>query len=96
MKLNRELPWNLLLCTLVLGLGLLAFAPEIRANVFATNIRINGGTTNIVASTGETFSVSYLLNEPASAGCHRPTTLGRWPNPQPVFATGNPRHTSGV
>jgi hypothetical protein len=68
MKLNRELPWNSVLGGLILGLGMSVFTPRAAANVYATNIRINDGTTNIVASPGDTITISYLLNEPASAG----------------------------
>src|SRR5260370_1373054 len=68
MKFNRGLPWNAVLSGLVLGMGLLACAPKARANVYATNLRLNEGTTNIVASPGDTITISYLLNEPASLG----------------------------
>ena len=51
-----------------LALALAAFAPSARANVYATNIKINGGTTNLSVQPGANVSISYILNEPASAG----------------------------
>lgn len=42
--------------------------PRAFANTYATNLRINGGTTNVSAVSGTNVLVSYLLNEPASAG----------------------------
>jgi hypothetical protein len=68
MKLNRDLPWNSLWGGLILGLGMSVLTPTAQANVYATNLRINDGTTNIVASPGDTITISYILNEPASLG----------------------------
>ncbi|WP_040550083.1 hypothetical protein [Pedosphaera parvula] len=48
--------------------GLLILSPEARANVYATNIKLNNGTTNIVAASGASVNISYILNEPATAG----------------------------
>lgn len=67
MNLNRELPWNSLLRAFVL-LGIVFSAPNLHANVYATNLRIDGGTTNVAAAAGDTLTISYLLNEPASLG----------------------------
>jgi hypothetical protein len=63
---NDSLPRNLFLllgCLLALTL-----ARPAHANVYATNIRLNGGLTNAVISPGETVTISYVLNEPASGG----------------------------
>jgi hypothetical protein len=68
MKSKRDLPWNLLLGGVILALGLLVSPKSARANVYATNIRINDGTTNIIASNGDIFTISYVLNEQASLG----------------------------
>jgi hypothetical protein len=68
MKLNRELPWNSVIGGLILGLSVIVWTSEVRANVYATNVRIDGGTTNIPAAPGDTITISYLLNEPASLG----------------------------
>jgi hypothetical protein len=54
---------------LALGLALAASAPSARANVYASNIKINGtlrGSASVVLGAGAT--ISYILNEPASAG----------------------------
>src|ERR1035437_5091256 len=53
---------------LALALALTTFAPSAQANVYATNIKINGGTTNVSVQPGSSLSISYILNEPASAG----------------------------
>jgi hypothetical protein len=55
--------WRFGLVLAGLWLGSVA---TLRANVYATNIRLNGGTNN-VAITGS-VSISYILNEPATAG----------------------------
>jgi hypothetical protein len=39
-----------------------------RANVYATNIKINDGLTNVSVTAGTLVQISYILNEPASAG----------------------------
>ena len=39
-----------------------------RANVYATNIKLNGSTTNLTLATGDSVTISYILNEPASLG----------------------------
>jgi hypothetical protein len=50
---------------LLLCLGL---ASDARANVYATNIRLNNGTTNVALPFGGSVRISYILNEPATAG----------------------------
>src|ERR1022692_3996684 len=64
----KDLPRNWIAGGLALALALTAFAPCARANVYATNIKINGGTTNLSVQPGISLSISYILNEPASAG----------------------------
>ena len=44
----------------------LLLVPRAQANVYATNIRLNGSLTNVTVSGSVT--ISYTLNEPASAG----------------------------
>ena len=41
---------------------------SVRANVYATNLRLNNATTNFTYLTATNIPISYLLNEPASAG----------------------------
>ena len=64
----KDLPRNWIVGGLALALALTAFAPCAHANVYATNIKINGGTTNLSVQPGSSLSISYILNEPASAG----------------------------
>lgn len=65
---QKDLTHNSILGGLALALALTAFAPSAQANVYATNIKINGGTTNVSVQAGTNVSISYILNEPASAG----------------------------
>jgi hypothetical protein len=53
---------------LVLALCLTTGAPSARANVFASNVKINGSITNLSVALGTSVKISYVLNEPASAG----------------------------
>src|ERR1017187_619376 len=62
----KDLPRNWIVGGLALALT--AFVPCAHANVYATNIKINGGTTNLSVQPGSSLSISYILNEPASAG----------------------------
>jgi hypothetical protein len=39
-----------------------------RANVYATDIRLNGGLGNVLLSTATNVNITYILNEPATAG----------------------------
>src|ERR1035441_4439780 len=64
----KDLPRNWIVGGLALALALTAFAPCAHANVYATNIKINGGTTNVSVQPSSSLSISYILNEPASAG----------------------------
>ena len=64
----KDLHRNWIVGALALALALTAFAPSAQANVYATNIKINGGTTNLSVQPGTSVSISYILNEPASAG----------------------------
>jgi hypothetical protein len=66
MKIQKQT--NSLLGALCLGLLLAASAPSARANVYATNLKINGGMTNLTVAQGGGVTLSYILNEPASAG----------------------------
>src|SRR5664279_5461822 len=53
---------------LALVLVLASYVPSSRANVYATNIKLNGELLNATAAQGSDVSISYILNEPASAG----------------------------
>jgi flagellar hook capping protein FlgD len=63
----RLLPVRLIVRCMVTSSVLLS-ALSIRANVYPTNIKINDGFNNITVSAGTSVRISYILNEPASAG----------------------------
>jgi len=64
----KDLLPNTIVGGLVLALALVTAVPSARANVYATNIKINGGITNVSVLAGTNVTISYILNEPASAG----------------------------
>jgi hypothetical protein len=68
MKFMQYPPRNAIIGGLALALALATFAPSAHANVFASNAKINGGMTNVSVAQGTSVSISYILNEPASAG----------------------------
>jgi hypothetical protein len=41
---------------------------SVRANVYPTDIKVNDGFTNVVIEAGTGLVITYILNEPASAG----------------------------
>jgi hypothetical protein len=59
---------SLAACSALL-IGLSVFAPpRLLANVYATSIRMNGLSQDVSTPQGIPVSISYVLNEPASAG----------------------------
>jgi len=56
------------LLLLAVVIGPLSFKPSAQARVYATAVQINGAFTNITAPQGTAFTISYILNEPATAG----------------------------
>ena len=55
--------------SLAVGLALYMSSSTARANVYATNIKINGNQTNAVSiGQGSSATISYILNENATAG----------------------------
>jgi hypothetical protein len=68
MKSPHYLPCSAFIAGLALALALTATAPSANANVFASNAKINGGTTDVSVAQGASVTISYILNEPASAG----------------------------
>jgi hypothetical protein len=44
------------------------FAGQVKGNVYATNIKLNGAAANAIAVPGGAVNISFILNEPASAG----------------------------
>jgi FlgD Ig-like domain len=57
-----------LLQAVVIALALTSLTGSARANVYATNIKINGSTNSPTVFAGNPITISYILNEPASAG----------------------------
>jgi hypothetical protein len=68
MKFPEYLRSNTLIGGLAFALALATAAPSAHANVYASNIKINGGLTSAVANQGQNVNITYILNEPASAG----------------------------
>ncbi len=68
MKSPKYLSSTTIIGGLALALALVTAAPYAHANVYASNIKINGGLTAAVANQGQNANISYILNEPASAG----------------------------
>jgi hypothetical protein len=61
---NRAVVRGLALVLAIVSLSTIAA----RANVYATNIKLNGTNTNANLGSGGSVNISYILNEPASAG----------------------------
>ena len=61
---------------LPLALAIFLHPPSAHANVYATNVRLDGGTTNITTAAGGQVTISYILNEAASAGVDINITSG--------------------
>ena len=66
---------RLLFCLLVTFLGLL-LVPTARANVYATDIRLNGALTDLQLGSATNVNITYILNEPATAGVTISITSG--------------------
>jgi hypothetical protein len=60
-NVSRQLLW------LALSLFITSLPICARANIYATSLRLNGGATNIPPS-GTNYTLSYVLNEPATLG----------------------------
>jgi hypothetical protein len=73
MKTNTPL----ILTSLYLVLALASAVPAAHGNVYATGVKIDGNLTGTVsASSGSPVTISYILNEPATAG----VTVNIWSN----------------
>ncbi len=71
-------------------------ATSAQANVYATNIRFNGGVTNVLLQAGETVSISYVLNEPASRGLTLRLVAGNTAIRTVVLTSGSPGTLRGT
>ena len=59
---------NPILQGLAIALALTSLTWSACANIYATNIKVNGSTNSPTVFAGNNVSISYILNEPASAG----------------------------
>jgi hypothetical protein len=88
MKTDRR-NWRQLVVALLLLWGCLSG----RANVYATNIKLNGSTNNAAVSTNNAaVRISYILNEPATAG----VTVRILSNGVPLWTTNLAGGTAGA
>ena len=67
MKLKQFQAQGLMMGVLILA-ATLASTSSARANVYASNIKLNGGLTNVLAASGDSVTISYILNEAAPLG----------------------------
>ena len=81
---------------LALALAVAASATTARANVYATNIKLNGATNNVTTAPGGSINISYILNEPASAGVTIKVLAGNIPVRNIVVPAGNPGALAGL
>jgi hypothetical protein len=63
-----SIPKSSLIQGIIVGFALTALSGSAYANVYATNIKVNGSTNSPTVFAGNNVSISYILNEPASAG----------------------------
>jgi hypothetical protein len=79
-----------------IALAIGSLTSNARANVYATNLKLNGSTNNPTIVAGQNVSISYILNEPASAG----VTIGILSGTNVVrtisVAAGNPGTSLGT
>jgi hypothetical protein len=57
-----------LLPALALSLAAVTAATTVRANVYATDIKLNSSLTNTTGAPATAVTISYILNQPATAG----------------------------
>ena len=96
MKSPHCLPSNSIIGGLALALALTMVAPSAHANVFASNVKINAGVTNVSVAQGTSITISYILNEPASAGVTIKVLSGATAVRTISIATGNAGTTRGT
>jgi len=97
MKFDKLLQYGSRVGSLALTIAIAWCAPSARANVYATNIKIDGvltGTTNVAQGTSVT--ITYILNEPASAGVTIKILTAELLVRTINIAGGNPGTTGGL
>lgn len=93
MKKLRE---NSIIRILALALAIATSATSARANVYATNIKLNGATNNAAIAPGGSINISYILNEPASAGVVIKILAGNTAVRNIAITAGNPGTLLGL
>ena len=93
MKFPHKTP---MLLALAITVALAALTGSAHANVYATNIKVNGSTNSPSISPGTNVSISYILNEPASAGVTLQILLGNTAVRSIPVPPGNPGTLRGT
>src|ERR1035437_6188148 len=93
MKKNPKSP---ILQGLAIALALTSLTWSARANVYATNIKVNGSTNSPSVFAGNNVIISYILNEPASAGVTIKILSGSTVIRSLAMAAGNPGSLRGA
>ncbi|MCX6922585.1 MAG: hypothetical protein NT154_05125, partial [Verrucomicrobia bacterium] len=81
---------------LAIALAISSLTSNARANVYATNLKLDGSTNNPSIVAGQDVSISYILNEPASAGVTIRILSGATAVRTLVLAPGNPGTSRGT
>ena len=81
---------------LAIALALTSLTWSARANIYATNIKVNGSTNSPTVFAGNNVSISYILNEPASAGVTVKILSGATVIRSMAVATGRPGALRGT
>jgi FlgD Ig-like domain len=81
---------------LAIALALTSLTWSARANVYATNIKVNGSTNSPTVLAGKDVTISYILNEPASAGVTVNILSGSTVIRSMAMAAGNPGALRGA
>ena len=81
---------------LAIALALTCMTWSARANVYPTNIKINGSTNSPTVFSGNNVTISYILNEPASAGVTIKILSGSTVIRSIAVAAGNPGSLRGA
>jgi hypothetical protein len=92
----RYHPKNVVYRGALLALAILSASSTARANVYATNLKLNDSTNNASIAPGQGLSLSYILNEPASAGVTVKILSGATAIRTISVAGGSPGTTRGL
>ena len=78
------------------ALAMSSLTSTARANVYATDLKINGSTNDALVAPGQALSLSYILNEPATAGVTIKVLSGVTAIRTITIAGGNPGTARGL